>query len=42
MSDVCLTKPNGRFDKRVEHRLQIKSRTADDLEHISGGGLLLQ
>ena len=31
-----------RLHERVEHRLQIKSRAADDLEHIGGCGLLLQ
>ena len=31
-----------RFDQRVEHRLQIEGRAADDLEHVGGGGLLLQ
>ena len=30
------------FDECVEHRLQIESRAADDLEHIRGRGLLLQ
>src|SRR6476619_7024718 len=30
------------MDQRIEHRLQIKSRAADDLEHVGGGGLLLQ
>ena len=25
-----------------QHRLQIERRAADDLEHVSGGGLLLQ
>ena len=30
------------FDERVEHRLQIERRAADDLEHVGGGGLLLQ
>ena len=25
-----------------EHRLQIEGRAADDLEHVGGGGLLLQ
>ena len=28
--------------KRIEHRLQIERRAADDLEHVGGGGLLLQ
>src|SRR5262245_3106080 len=35
-------KASRRFDKRIEHRLQVKGRTADDLEHIGRGGLLLQ
>src|SRR5262249_59396306 len=26
----------------MEHRLQFTRRTADDLEHVGGGGLLLQ
>ena len=30
------------FDQRIEHRLQIECRAADDLEHVGGGGLLLQ
>ena len=30
------------FDQRVEYGLQIERRTADDLEHVGGGGLLLQ
>ena len=30
------------FDQRIEHRLQIEGRAADDLEHVGGGGLLLQ
>ena len=29
-------------DQRVEHRLQIERRAADDLQHVGGGGLLLQ
>ena len=28
--------------QRVEHRLQIEGRAADDLKHVGGGGLLLQ
>ena len=30
------------FDQRIEHGLQIERRAADDLEHVGGGGLLLQ
>ena len=35
-------KPRRSFDQSVEHGLQIESRAADDLEHVGGGGLLLQ
>ena len=31
-----------RLHQRVENRLEIDGRAADDLEHVSGGGLLLQ
>ena len=30
------------FDERLQHGLQIEGRAADDLEHVGGGGLLLQ
>ena len=30
------------IDKRVKNRLQIERRTADDFQHIGGGGLLRQ
>ena len=39
---VGLAKPRRRLDQRIEHRLQIEGRAADDLEHVGGGGLLLQ
>src|SRR5262245_41620119 len=39
---LCLTKPTRRLDKRVEHRLEVECRSADDLEHIGGSGLLLE
>src|SRR5262249_38019515 len=32
----------GRLHQRVEDCLEIEGRTADDLEHVGGGGLLLQ
>ena len=32
----------GQFDQGVEHSLEIEGRTADDLEHVRSGGLLLQ
>src|SRR5499433_1907392 len=31
-----------RLDQGIEHSLQIEGRAADDLEHVGGGGLLLQ
>ena len=31
-----------RLHQRVENRLEIDGRAADDLEHVSGSGLLLQ
>src|SRR6202035_5921230 len=34
--------PGSRFGQRIEHCLQIEGRTADDLEHVGSGGLLLQ
>ena len=37
-----LTEPGRRFDQRVEYRLEIESRTADNFEHISSSGLVLQ
>src|SRR5262249_17132582 len=39
---IRLTKLGGRFDQRVEHGFEIEGRAADDLEHVSSGGLLLQ
>ena len=30
------------FDEGLQHGLQIECRAADDLEHVGGGGLLLQ
>ena len=30
------------FDQRIEHGLQVEGRAADHLEHIGGGGLLLE
>ena len=34
--------PRRRLDQRIQHRLQVEGRAADDLEHVGGGGLLLQ
>src|SRR5262249_56066616 len=38
---VGATKAASRFNKRLQHRLEIEGRAADDLEHICRGGLLL-
>ena len=43
--DEChfsLAQPRGGFDKGVQYGLQIKRRTANDLEHVRGRRLLLQ
>src|SRR5262249_4439116 len=39
---VRLAQPGGPLDKRVEHCLEIEGRAADHVEHVGGGGLLLQ
>ena len=39
---VCTAQASRRFCKRIEHDLQIERGAADDLEHLGGGGLLLQ
>ena len=39
---VGVAQPRRRFDQRIEHGLQIEGRAADHLEHVGGGGLLLQ
>src|SRR5262249_37773960 len=39
---VRLAKARCRLNKRVQNGLQIEGRAADDLEHVGGGGLLLQ
>jgi hypothetical protein len=40
--DIRFAQSRGRLDKRIEHRLQIECRAADNLEHVGRGGLLLQ
>src|SRR5262249_12433942 len=37
-----LTQVRRRLDQRVEDRLQIERRSADELEYVGSGGLLLQ
>src|SRR6516165_8525496 len=39
---VGATKAASRFDERLQHRFEIEGRATDDLEHVGGGGLLLQ
>src|SRR5262245_11297534 len=39
---VRLAQLRRRLDQRVQHGLQVEGRAADDLEHVGGGGLLLQ
>src|SRR5258705_196199 len=39
---VCSTKSTSILDKRFENGLEVKDRTADDLEYLGRGGLLLQ
>src|SRR5262249_4456688 len=39
---VGAAKAASRFNERLQHRLEIESRAADHLEHIGGGGLLVQ
>src|SRR5262245_56579250 len=38
----CAAKPGGGLNKGVEHGLKIEGRVANHLEHVGGGGLLLQ
>src|SRR5262249_47525193 len=42
MPAVRLAQSNSRLHQRLQHCLQIEGRAADDLEHVGGGGLLLQ
>src|SRR5262245_33986419 len=39
---VGLTKAAGRFNERLQYRLEIEGRAADNFQHVGGGGLLLQ
>ena len=40
--EVGVTKAASRFNERLQHRLEIEGRAADDLEYVGGGRLLLQ
>src|SRR5262245_5618380 len=39
---LCLAKPPGRLDKRVEHWLKLELRATYDFKNIGGGRLLLE
>ena len=39
---VALHRSQRRLDQVRKNRLQIERRAADDLQHVGGGGLLLQ
>src|SRR5262245_30335891 len=39
---VRVAEPGCRFQKRLQDGLQIERRATNELEHIGGGGLLLQ
>jgi hypothetical protein len=39
---ICFAQASRRFDQRLQHRLEVECRPAYDLEHVGGGGLLLE
>src|SRR6516165_8750032 len=39
---IRVAKAGSRFDERLQHRLEIKRRATNDLQHVGRGGLLLQ
>ena len=39
---VGVAQPRRRLGERIEHGPQVEGRAANDLEHVGGGGLLLQ
>ena len=41
-SDIGAAKPARRFGHRVQHRLHIGGRAADDVEHLAGRGLVFE
>src|SRR5262245_29128917 len=32
---ICIAEPGGRFDKRIDDRLQLECSSADSLEHLT-------
>src|SRR6516165_1741522 len=41
-SHVGLAEPRGRLDDRVQNRLEVESRAADDLQYITGRRLVFE
>ena len=39
---IGVAKPGGGLDHRIQHRLQIEGRAADDLQHVAGRGLVFE
>jgi hypothetical protein len=39
---VCPAETRNRLHQRVEHGLEVNGRTADDLQHLRGRGLLVK
>ena len=37
-----VTKPDSGLNQRVEHRLQVEGRPADDFQHVAGRGLVFE
>jgi hypothetical protein len=40
--NVCVTEPGSILGDRVQHRLEVGRRIADNTQELIGGGLLLQ
>ena len=41
-ADIGVAQSRRRLDERIEHRLQVEGRAADDLQHLGRRRLLLQ
>jgi hypothetical protein len=37
-----VAQPHASFDQRIDHRLQVEGRAADDLQHVAGRGLVFE
>src|SRR5262245_29927599 len=42
IAHIRLAETRGRFEQSIENGVEVKSGSADDLEHVGGGGLLLE